>query len=160
MPQLHVRIKKAQEVWKSPDGQRVIYSLIMSVPGVDKDVGAKTYSKAIATDGWEGDIESYEKPGKNGPETFVKQIPKEGGFQRQPKDEAAIKSMWSIGQAVNYIATTGGNFDDIEAMATDFFAMVDRVKSGIPIPEKPDVVYEVDEEPLDLSGIKGVFGVE
>lgn len=57
-----------------------------------------------------------------------------GGFKGQPKDEAAIKAMWAIGQAVSTVQ----NFDDpardviglVENRAKDFFAMVDRVKGS------------------------------
>src|SRR5258707_14638136 len=98
MPNLHISVKQAQEVWRSPDGQRVLYGIIMEVGG--KEAKAKTYSKAIATIGWSGDIETYEKTGRDGVETFVKQVPKEGGFSPRPlKDEVPIKAMWSIGQA-------------------------------------------------------------
>lgn len=78
MPQLEITTKAAKSVWKSPDGQREIFELVMEYDG--KDVNAKSYSKEIATEGWSGTVETYEKEGRNGLETFVKQPPKEGGF--------------------------------------------------------------------------------
>lgn len=78
MPVLeNVITKISEQVWASPDGQRKIYKL--GLEWQDKPVEAKTYSDQIATIGWQGTVETYEKPGRNGSETFVKQPPKEGG---------------------------------------------------------------------------------
>lgn len=71
MPQLQVTTKTAEKVWSSPDGQRVIQKLTLDYNG--QEVTAKTYSKAIAKPGWTGTVETYEKAGNNGVETFVKQ---------------------------------------------------------------------------------------
>lgn len=79
MPQLNVTTKSARSVWKSPDGQREIFEVELDHDG--QDLKAKTYSKDISSEGWEGTVETYEKEGRNGAETFVKQPPKEGGFQ-------------------------------------------------------------------------------
>lgn len=81
MPQLEVKTTKSEVMWKSPDGQRVIYKVGLSSDA--GDVEAKTYSKDIAQEGWSGTVETYEKEGKFGSETFVKQPPKEGGFVPQ-----------------------------------------------------------------------------
>lgn len=77
MPIISVTTKVATQVWASPDGQRKIYELQLDYAG--QPVKAKTYSDAIATVGWSGTVETYEKAGRNGVETFVKQPPKEGG---------------------------------------------------------------------------------
>lgn len=79
MPQLTIQTKQAKQVWQSPDGQRTIFELLMESDG--KEFKAKTYSREIATENWSGTVETYEKPGRNGSETFVKQPPKED-FQR------------------------------------------------------------------------------
>lgn len=78
MPQIQVSVTAAKEVWKSPDGQRTINEVTLDYNG--SPVTAKTYSSDIAVVGWSGTVETYEKPGRNGIETFVKQPPKEGGF--------------------------------------------------------------------------------
>ena len=78
MPSLHVKTTKSEKVWESPDKQRVIYKLELDYEGNPTE--AKTYSKDIAEIGWEGDVESYEKEGKFGSETFVKQPQKESGY--------------------------------------------------------------------------------
>lgn len=77
MPQLEVKTTKSEVMWKSPDGQRVIFKVSLSSDA--GDVEAKTYSKDIAQEGWSGTVETYEKEGKFGSETFVKQPPKEQG---------------------------------------------------------------------------------
>jgi len=77
MPAFRAKTVNAQQVWASPDGQRVIYSVTLDTG--QGQATAKTYSKAIAQVGFEGDVETYEKTGQQGSETFVKQPPKEGG---------------------------------------------------------------------------------
>lgn len=79
MPTLNVTTSEAEKVWSSPDGQRKIYKVTLDFEG--KSVVAKTYSEAIATEGWEGTVETYEKEGRNGAETFVKQPPKENSYR-------------------------------------------------------------------------------
>lgn len=76
MATLNVTTKSAEQVWASPDGKMTIFKLLLEMDG--KTFEAKTYSKAIANVGWSGEIESYEKQGKQGAETFVKQPQKEG----------------------------------------------------------------------------------
>jgi hypothetical protein len=76
MPTITATTKSAKQVWASPDGQKKIFKIILSVDGADME--ASTYSDAIAKEGWSGSVETYEKEGKYGTETFVKQPPKEG----------------------------------------------------------------------------------
>lgn len=80
MPNLEVKTTAAEQVWAAPDGKMKIYALTLEWQG--KPVKAKTYSDAIATPGWSGTVETYEKEGRNGSETFVKQPQRDGGFQR------------------------------------------------------------------------------
>lgn len=147
MPQLKVTTKAAEKVWASPDGQRVIHKVILDYNG--QDAVAKTYSKDIATVGWSGTVETYEKPGRNGSETFVKQPPKEdGSYGSQggtrggskpayvPKDERAIQAMAAIKQAVALVGPVGPKADMstilgvVHEVATELFDMVDLVKKG------------------------------
>lgn len=185
MPILQVTTDKADKVWSSPDGQRTIWKLTLLYG--DQPVAAKTYSQTIATKGFSGEVESYEKPGRDGSETFVRQAPKEnpghgstgGSSQRSgsgytPKDEKAIQAMWAVGQAVQlYIGEFSGKAKPpeplpmVEAYAEDLFAMVDRVKApeqeeeGSETPDPvmtPEEVDKAAEEPIDLSKIDEVFG--
>lgn len=73
-----VTTKAANQTWQSPDGQRKLYEVGLDHGG--KLFKAKTYSGQIATVGWSGDVETEERAGKFGPETFVKQPQKAGGF--------------------------------------------------------------------------------
>lgn len=86
MPIFNAEVQNSQSVWKSPDGQREIFEVNLLVNG--KAVTAKTYSNDIAQAGFSGELESYEKPGKNGSQMFVRQAPKEGGFTPRPQGSA------------------------------------------------------------------------
>ena len=76
MPKFQTTTNNSQQVWASPDGQRVIYQVALDYNG--QTVSAKAYSKDIAQVGWTGEVETYEKEGRNGSEQFVKQPQKEG----------------------------------------------------------------------------------
>ena len=76
MPKFTAKTVSSEKVWASPDGQKTIYKVMLEVGG--KQAEAKTYSDAISAVGWQGEAETYEKQGRNGTETFVKQPPKEG----------------------------------------------------------------------------------
>lgn len=169
MPQFQTTTREAKSVWKSPDGQREIFEVVLDYEG--QPVKASTYSNDIATVGWKGTVETYEKEGKGGrpPQTFVKQPPKEnpgygstsGGSSRSnyvPKDEKAIQAMWAIGQSVN--AHVGdpqldvSDLSSVKAYAIELNAMVAEVKadgdaettvaSQETPPERLDVVVEPD----------------
>lgn len=76
MPTLNVTVKESKQVWASPDGQKKIFKIVLDADG--QEVQASTYSDAISKEGWSGAVETYEKAGKYGTETFVKQPAKEG----------------------------------------------------------------------------------
>lgn len=175
MPIFNAETKSANSVWKSPDGQREIFEVVLLVDG--NDVKAKTYSNDISRVGFSGEIETYEKEGRNGSETFVKQAPKEnagypqvrqggsqsGGGSYQPRDDGHIKAQWAIGQAVGVLAKDGEvNLELVEPLAYDFFDMVDRVKTHTKdgATEHVDEVVEVtgNEMPEDfLKNIDEIF---
>jgi hypothetical protein len=156
---MQVTTKRSEQVWKSLDGQRTIYKVYFDVNG--QEAMAKSYSSAIAAQGFSGQVETYEKQGNNGPETFVKQVPKEqvpgGGSGYTPRDDMAIRAQWSIGQAIIYVGEVAENVDrmeTVEQIATKLFAMVDRVKEGI----KPDpVITDVPDEPMSIKDLADVF---
>lgn len=182
MPQLEVTTKKATSVWKSPDGQREIWELELDYEG--KPVKAKTYSKDIATNEWHGTVETYEKAGRNGSETFVKQPPKEGGSYgpstssgtstpsgsgfaggKPSNDPYTMYLSYAKDVMVALIAADKvAGYDDY----TDF---LDAVSAGGDIlyskrpdaeptvdkPVAPDDVAEVTEEPVDLGKLSELF---
>lgn len=75
----------------------------------------------------------------------------------QPKDEAAIKAMWSIGQAIAFSATqkTALGIEELEAVATDLYAMVDRVKAAETKEDKKedfrDTLSDEEKESFDKA---------
>lgn len=165
MPIVTVTTKSAEQVWKSPDGQRIIHKVELDYNG--QVLRASTFSQAIATVGWTGEVESYEKAGRNGNETFVKQPAKEGfqggsssgspaAYNRgAPRDDRHIKAQWAIGQAMTMVDGIAKlDFDVVEDIAQNLFLMVDRVKQAIPdAPETPEVPTAVqavfkDAEPI------------
>lgn len=158
MPEMNAKTTKAKEVWKSPDGQRILYRVDLEIDG--QPFEAKTYSNAIAAEGWEGKVETYEKTGRNGVETFVKQPQKDGGFSGassarpayKPKDDAAIQSMWAITKAIEWAANDKSiKLEDIEPLATDFYQMVDEVKANTAKPGQEKLaIAEVDPKQLDI----------
>lgn len=174
MPQFEVKTTEARSVWKSPDGQREIFDLTLDYDG--QAVSASTYSKDIATVGWSGTVETYEKEGKGGrpSQTFVKQPQKEGNFTPGassgrtpyiPKDEKAIQAMWSIGQSVNaHVGSEGldaAELTSVRDYAIELFHMVDAVKADTSAePEaapKEDVVVEDIPEQMDMTEIDKIF---
>lgn len=179
MPQLDVTTKTATSVWKSPDGQREIFELGLEYEG--KPVKAKTYSKDIATVGWSGTVETYEKPGRNGSETFVKQPPKEGGSYGGSsgsqggyrggggKHQADPFTMYlSYAKDAAIASVHEGKFDGglyqelleaIEAGGAQLYAgRPDAPKPSETKAPEPDVVHEVTDEPIDLGKIDEIFG--
>jgi hypothetical protein len=150
-----------QPVWQSPDGQRKIWKVQIQVNG--KTGTVSTYSQQLANVGVESEVETYERASRNGGvDTFIKKPQAEGygnapsasaGLGGQafttpanaplstpnvssgytPKDEAAIKAMWSLGQAVSLFSTYGTTADlaEVERIGTELFHMVDRVKVSL-----------------------------
>lgn len=107
MPTLEVTTKYSRSVWKSPDGQREIFEVTLESD--NQELKAKTYSKDIGQVGWVGTVESYEKEGRNGAETFVKQPQKEGfqgggSFGRQSSSRTAAPSKFSGDQFTMYLS--------------------------------------------------------
>lgn len=87
-----------------------------------------------------------------------------GSFQSRPDHHEEIKAQWAIGQAINFLTTIPGEQKnpkdpqlDIETWAKNFYAMVERVKTGLPTPKAADVESDVTdadlEEPINLDGI-------
>lgn len=94
MPEMTVTTKASREVWKSPDGQRTISEVILDYNGTE--FKGKTYSNAIAVEGFSGEVETYEKQGKQGVETFVKQKAKEGGYSGGGKSFSKDKDPFAM----------------------------------------------------------------
>lgn len=173
MPTMNLTTKASNQVWASPDGQRKIYELTMDYNG--QPVKAKTYSDAIATVGWSGEVESYEKAGRNGMETFVKQPPKEGGsnyggstgrssggkFQADPftmylsyaKD--LMVAQIAAGNKIAY----GVAIETVIGGAYELYNNRPEARAEVNVKE-PDVVHEVTDAPIDLTVVDKVFNAD
>lgn len=177
MPTLSAKTIEAVSIWKTPDGSREIFEVALEHDG--KTFKAKTYSKDISKVGWEGDIESYEKQGRNGSETFVKQPAKEftpgspgaspgkfGGGSKPSFDQFTMYLSYAKDLAVAMLDK--GELDEVkyakvlDAVATGGQTLYDG-RPDAPKQEKPaekpkDVVEEaVDEAQLNLDNIDEIF---
>lgn len=129
MPVFNATTKSSESVWKSPDGQREIFSVKLDVGG--KEFEAKTYSRDISQAGFTGEVESYEKPGQNGKpaQTFVKQAQKEfkgGGskpYTRPTQDQFTMYLSYAKDLAVAMLKD--GKLDESE-----YAKVLDAVSSG------------------------------
>lgn len=169
MPQLEVKTTKSEVMWKSPDGQRVIFKVSLSSDA--GDVEAKTYSKDIAQEGWSGTVETYEKEGKFGSETFVKQPPKEGGFvpQGSPRTNASSGSSAKFDTFTMYLSyakdlvvaqvEAGAKIDyesSIQLALAGGHQLYDGRPDAAPKTEAVDEVHPVDKE-VNMEDLNKLF---
>lgn len=63
-------------VWTSPDGTRKIHDIVFDIEGASDPGRAQTFSDVIATKGWSGEVEVYEKNNNQ----YVRQAPKQSGY--------------------------------------------------------------------------------
>jgi hypothetical protein len=176
MPTLTVTTKTARQVWASPDGQRVIYEVGLDYNG--NLLKGKTYSNAIAAPGWSGVVESYEKQGRNGVETFVKQPPKEqGGYEgsrsagaSREKDPFTMYLSYAKDLLVSLVETKGyaekAYNDLLEAVIHGGNTLYQGRPGAEEASEKTtttvaDVIAPVHEgESMSFDDVKGVFDQE
>jgi hypothetical protein len=167
MPVFTAKVTGAQQVWASPDGQRVINEVTLDVDG--NPVKAKTYSKALSV-GWSGQLESYEKDGKYGPETYVKQPAKEGGFgggQRGGGRESDHFTMYlSYAKDIMVARIAAGHVSEktepstiIDRVVTDAYLLYQARPGAEQKPAEPakDEVHVVPDEPMDLKSLNDLF---
>lgn len=169
MPQLEVKTISANEVWSK--GEVTIWELELEYQG--KPVSAKTYSKAIATPGWSGTVETYEKTNnRGGSDTFVKQPQKEGGYSggggyrggggKKDADPFTMYLSYAkdlavalIGQGVmpstkKFETEYAAGLGNIEAGGAQLFTGREKAKAGEV--DKPQAVAPTsDEESQDIS---------
>lgn len=80
-------------------------------------------------DSLEGTIDMSSSYGPQFKKDYTK---KPGGGRR---DEDAIKAQWAIGAAINFMSAgvvESLKLEEVEPLANDFYAMIDRVKTGNP----------------------------
>lgn len=135
---MQVKTTDSEQIWQSPDGEKKIWSVQLQTPE-GNDYRLKTYSQAIASPNFTGEVYSYlDKRG----ERFVRQAAKEKATAERPsygRDDNAIRAQWAIGQAIN-LASVKMDKDAItlpviEKYAKELFATVSRVKGEPVTPE-------------------------
>jgi hypothetical protein len=171
----NAKVLSSTQIWASPDGQRKIYELNIQLD-TGQTVTAKSYSDRLTT-GFVGDIETYEKPGRNGVETFAKQAPKEGGFTpggggfkgggaKPMADPFTMYLSYAKDIAVAMIAKNDvGQLD--EKKFGEVLAIVlkgghtlhdgrpgaEPQQAQLDTPAAPDTVHDVKDEPIRLEDI-------
>lgn len=183
MPSLNVKTVAAEQVWKSPDGQRTIFKVALDTGNGNME--AKTYSGAIGNVGWSGEIITEEKQGRNGAETFVKQPPKEGGFT--PYQGGSQKSTGGTGSSssskrefdnftmyLSYAKDLVVALQQTEGFKQDVYEqlLTATIKGGKALYEhrpggesekvdlnKPDEIVEVPDEPISMDEVNKLFNV-
>lgn len=125
-----VKTINSREIWQSPDGKKTIWQVILQTHNKHA-YSLKTYSKHIASLGFEGEVDSYVN--KHG-ERFVRQSPKphvESASTASNRD-SSIRAQWAIGQAIALASATMDKqkitMKVIEKYAKQLFASVSRVK--------------------------------
>ncbi len=122
MPQLNAKTVNSKEIWSSPDRSKTIYEVTIEANG--QKYVAKTYSNKISQVGWSGTVETYEKEGRNGHETFLKQPQQEGrnyqgqsyqGKNSQPRSEFTMYLSYAKDLAVALI-NGGKSLDELPAI--------------------------------------------
>lgn len=132
---MKVKTTKSEQVWKSPDGQKTIWNVVLVSDG--KEYPLKTFSEKVAEVGFEGEVESFVN--QRG-DRFVKQVNKNDGHHgggnnagRAKADaakQAEIRAEWAIGKAIQ--ATGIFPLDDealqkVQELAIKLNQMVDAV---------------------------------
>lgn len=167
----NAKVLSSTQIWASPDGQRKIYELTIQLD-TGQTVTAKSYSDRLTT-GFVGDIETYEKPGRNGVETFAKQAPKEGGFTpgggfkaggAKPMADPFTMYLSYAKDLLVALVETGGydkaKYDELLQAALrgghtlhDGRPGAEPQQTQLDAPAVPDVVHEVGGEPIRLEDI-------
>jgi hypothetical protein len=154
---MQVKTTNVEQLWQSTDGKRTIWEVVLKDQG-GSEYRLKTYSPAIASLGFNGEVESYFA--RSG-DRFVRQkrpaaaTAKATGYQR---DDNAIRAQWAIGQAINLAAVkmdkTQITLPVIEEYAKELFATVSRVK-GEPVTPR----LKQDAEQYVSGGLKAMPAV-
>lgn len=174
MPTFDVKTVESKVVWQK--GDRTISEVLLDHAG--QKVQAKTYSAAIAKVGFEGEVETYEKDGRNGTETFVKQAPKEdsrpsgggrsnGGGGGKPQDPFTMYLSYAKDLVVALTQTTGFTKEAYEVLLAATIKGGKALYNNRPdaegtptataVPVKTeDTVYEPTDS--DMEQLSAVFG--
>lgn len=172
MPVIKGKTMSANKVWTSPDKQRVLYEVMLNVGG--EEIKAKTYSGAIARVGWEGEMETEEKTGKYGIETYVKQAQRQNeapnrgaSYGSKPMgDQFTMYLSYAKDIVVALQSTTGYNKEDFEKLLNAtilggkalYSHRPDAPKAEAPVAKEEKVYEPTDDEVNSLHELGGIFG--
>lgn len=118
------RVSSAEpRTWKDME----IYKVMVEGEDESVDVFRKAGDKPTVGEVLTGTIERGQYGNKFKKESKPYTPGAKGNYQ--PKDEAGIKGMWAIGQAIALLGPKS-DVSEVEPLATDLFNMVDRVKTG------------------------------
>jgi len=125
---MQVTTTDTKQVWQSPDGEKTIWEVTLRGED-DKEYGLKTFSSAVGTLGFTGDVETYVN--QRG-DRFVRQVVKKQPVMAGDQRDLSIRAQWAIGQAIALASATMDKksitMGVIEKYAKDLFASVSRVK--------------------------------
>jgi len=152
----NVTTKRANLSWTSPDKKINLYDLILLADG--KQIATKTYSAQIAKEGWTGDVETYQKPGRDGTtNTFIKQVKKEESTYTKGNSKASSNDLYTMylsyakDLAIALVDTTGFDVDSfnklLEQVNEGGKFLYDHRPGAEPI--KEDTVVPVDGIKVD-----------
>lgn len=128
---MNIKVKSVELDWKSDDGQKVKNIIVTESGEV-----YKTWSKTIASEGWSGEVEVYEKNG----EKLVKQPWSKGqatkGFKADPAKleqdkllaiatNRSIQRQVAVKGAVELIATGKRSYADLQLTYYDLMELLE-----------------------------------
>lgn len=166
-PKLEVVTESAGKVWEK--GDRAIYEVVLQTN--NRKIKVKTYSKQIAQIGFSGEVEAYEKPSRNGTETFVRQV-RQDSWQdgnnpvpSQPKTTGSFNSdpytmylSYAKDILVALVGSLGGDFNQ-----DTYKELLEAVSRGgkylynnrIGVTENPSIN---EPTPQEINNVKDMFG--
>jgi len=127
-----IKSVKKGKTWPSDYGEMQSYALDLGV-GEPVQLNKKVPVKQEPQVGEEvsGTLEEQERNGRVYYKIKLDPPQKQGGYKGQPRDDAAIKAQWAVGQSVQIGMTNNSlTMPEIEARAIELFHMTERVKAS------------------------------
>lgn len=120
MPIVETATLHSEKIWEQ--GDKILYRALLTTRDGQK-INVKTFSKAIAEKGFTGQVETYEKSGKYGSETFARQAKKDtGGYsksQSKSEDNYTMYLSYAKDLVVAKIMTGGADKLTVQELANE-----------------------------------------
>lgn len=170
MPVVKIKTIESKVGWTNPENADMVSNdLVVDVNGRKAEV--RTFSKAIAEVGFEGEVETYEKKDH----TYLRQVKTDqymshsnSGSTSKPayKDNSdGMRQGMCINNAANYVAHNHTDADRAMLNSDEWAKLVWNYANDLYLlgdlgnVQEGDVVNnDVTEEAIDLSDIKDIFG--